>query len=193
MADPLKDVDIEALTNKYGSIDPLKGIDVKSLTDKYSGEITPEPISPTASWGTVGIPTPVEWEARKAAGKINVKGSGEPATPLSNISEYVTNLPTQIIKGIGESYTSGRQTLESGIQDIGQNRPASGVSKIGLGALVMATSPITGTAKATIEEPITKLTGNKEIGERAGMIATFGFCYSSNVSKINYYRRSTSK
>ncbi len=175
MADPLKDVDIESLTNKYGSSDLLKGIDVKGLINKYSGnEIVPEPVSSTSAWEAVRIPTPVEWEARKASGQVNVKGSGAPATPLSNVVDYATNLPTQILKGIGENYSAGRETLSSGLEDIRLNLPASGIGKIGLGALAMATSPLTGTIKATIEEPVTKLTGSQETGERAGMIATFG-------------------
>lgn len=55
--------------------------------------------------------------------------------------------------------------IGEGATDISQNKTATGVGKIGLGALGYLTSPL-----GAIDKPIEKMTGNKEFGEKASLL-----------------------
>lgn len=93
------------------------------------------------------------------------------ATKLQKAGELALALPIEWIKNTSEKYHEGISSVTGGINDIQQNLPASGVGKVGLGLMGAVASPITGGIKTLVEDPVTKLTGNSTIGEKAGLLA----------------------
>jgi len=90
---------------------------------------------------------------------------------LGDVSSGVSELPMDILRSTDKAARGGIETFKSGAEDIAANRPASGVGKMGLGALQYVTSPISGVTKEIVENPIANLTGSKEAGEKAGLVA----------------------
>jgi len=90
-----------------------------------------------------------------------------------DLIEGVKNLPYEFGKATSEAFTSGLSSVGQGLKDIRNNKPATGVGEIGLGALGAITSPVSGGLKAAVENPVTELTGNPDIGKRASLVAGF--------------------
>lgn len=57
------------------------------------------------------------------------------------------------------------------MQTVYPQAQAGGVLKATAGTLGMIASPISGTTKAMVSDPVTALTGNPDVGERAGLLA----------------------
>ena len=74
-------------------------------------------------------------------------------------------------RAIAEKASEGRALASEGVSDIGAGKPATGALKVAGGSLAALTSPITGAVQETVEKPVTELTGNPDIGSRAGFVA----------------------
>lgn len=98
--------------------------------------------------------------------------------PLMNLPSKVvqsaSELPTDYAGATADAYKSGVNQLTQGVKQIGDNAPAIGTGNMAMGALSAVTAPVSGAIKTLIENPVTNLTGNPDIGERAGMVAGFG-------------------
>lgn len=107
-----------------------------------------------------------------AAGRMT---SDTPSYQEPSISTRLGQMPIDVGKGymksVGESADSAVNMMKSGGENIAQGRTATGVGQLGLGAISYPLSPITGGIHQFVEKPVTELTGNPDIGARAGLVA----------------------
>lgn len=100
---------------------------------------------------------------------------GNVATPEETFSTRLGNMATSVGKGylqsVGESAQSATDMMTSGGKNIAQGRLATGVGKLGLGAISYPLSLLTGAIHQFVEKPVTELTGSPDIGARAGFTA----------------------
>ena len=100
----------------------------------------------------------------------------EAAKPKANprdsvLVEGIKNLPSNVGTAIKDAAISGAELAGQGITDFRSGNRLKGIGEVGLGGLAAATSPVSGALKAAVEEPVTQLTGNPNIGERASFVA----------------------
>jgi hypothetical protein len=113
--------------------------------------------------------------------KVRVPLSG--LTPEQEIEFYRTrNQPTPttiddipVIREGVKGFKQGGELVSSGLSDISQNRPATGIGKVGVGFLEQAGN-VTGILPVIEEgkKQLTKITGNPDFAERATAVATSG-------------------
>lgn len=107
-------------------------------------------------------------------------GSNVP-TPLGLARSAAVNTAADTI----EAAKAGAALTSSGLSDIRNANyfptmpgvdprtwTAGGLLKTGAGAMGVLTSPLTGASQALVADPVTQLTGNPDIGDRAGFLAT---------------------
>lgn len=119
---------------------------------------------------------PISGVSEEASNEINaqpVKSGGANPRDMALI-EGIRNLPNSVGNAIIEDAKSGLSTVAEGVNDTFSGKPATGVGKVGLGALSTLVSPLTGTSKEVINKPITELTGNKQAGDIAEIALTGG-------------------
>jgi hypothetical protein len=136
-------------------------------------------------------PAPVANSEYPSPEKFAATPRSEPAKPyLQQIREAIDpiNVARNIVSDAGntipEAYQSGGALRSSGVADLQQHNflpsfpsadPATwsggGLLKTAGGALAQAVSPLTGSVNALVTNPVTQLTGNPNIGERAGDVA----------------------
>ena len=125
---------------------------------------------------SVPVRPPISGVSKEASDEINaqpVKAGGE--NPRDSVLlEGVKNLPNNVGNSIVEDAKSGLSTVAEGVNDTFSGKPATGVGKVGLGALSTLVSPLTGTSKEVIAKPVTELTGNKKAGDIAEIALTGG-------------------
>lgn len=80
--------------------------------------------------------------------------------------------PTDVSGAINRNFAGGRDLAASGVSDIQSGRPYTGLGKVVGGGLAAVVAPVTGTIEGGIEKPITELTGNPDIGSKAGFVAS---------------------
>lgn len=108
-----------------------------------------------------------------------------PTDPLLHRIAKSLDMSESVSKGTGEAFDASKQLALSGVEDYKSGNPypsfpavdpktwgAGGLVKTAAGVLGMATSPITGAAKAMIGDPLTQATGNPDFGDKAALIAT---------------------
>jgi hypothetical protein len=132
---------------------------------------------PLEDWETTpGAPNPHTAPPPKSAFE-QIRDAINPVPVISGV------LSDALSSGLG-AFRSGAALTGSGLQDL-QNRNylpsfpssdptlwgAGGALKIIVGALGAATSPISGTVDALVAHPVTELTGNPDIGNRAAIVA----------------------
>lgn len=128
---------------------------------------------PPISDATAEQSAEINSEPSQPGGK-NPRRYSSPSSLVGDVAAGASELPMNVLKSTGEAARGGIETFKSGAEDIAANRPASGVGKMGLGALQYVASPISGVTKELVENPVANLTGSKEAGEKAGMIASLG-------------------
>lgn len=131
-----------------------------------SGKYTIAPV--TQSQQELGPPRPENFN-----GPTNTEFLNEPRWSRE-LNKGIRNLPTNILSSIVEDAKGGASAISKGIRDIAENRPAEGIGNVGMGLLGAVFSPVTGTSKEVIRNPITELTGSKDIGEKAEFLLTLG-------------------
>jgi hypothetical protein len=108
-----------------------------------------------------------------------------PSTSLGgDIKNTITSLPTTFGSNVAQSYKGSIDLATGGIKDISNNLPVTGLAKLGLGTVGAIASPISGTIKTLVEDPITQLTGDPEVGSRAGLVAGSALPIGTIASKI---------
>ena len=160
--------------NSSSSDTPAKEVKPSSggLLEQYlnspSSEAKPKSSAP--------IRPPISGVSSEASDEINaqpVKAGG--ANPRDRVLiEGIKNLPNNVGNSIVEDAKSGLSTVAEGVNDTFSGKPATGVGKVGLGALSTLVSPLTGTSKEVINKPITELTGNKQAGDIVELALTGG-------------------
>lgn len=91
---------------------------------------------------------------------------------------------TNVIESIKDNFNSGKALASEGLSDLTSNKPASGVGKAALGALSALISPVTGAVQGGLATPITDITGNKEIGDRAADVALSGLPFIKGAGTV---------
>src|SRR6267142_6289601 len=107
-------------------------------------------------------------------GGENPRRYSSPSKLVGDVATGASELPGDIGRATAEAARGGIETFKSGAQDVVENRPATGVGKMALGAGAYAFSPATGLIKEGVEKPVTNLTGSERIGEAAGFVAGAG-------------------
>jgi|HubBroStandDraft_2_1064218.scaffolds.fasta_scaffold00063_14 hypothetical protein len=148
-----------------------------------SDKPAPKPSGQYPDWGPVSVPGTATADNPKnidhgAADTLenkiaSMKGSYDDA--------FVPSFdPLKVIPGAASSWwdatkkaalSSGEQ-YRTGLGQVRNNQPATGVANIGLGTLGFALSPLSGATDAFIKQPVTQLTGNPGIGEDIGNLGT---------------------
>lgn len=142
------------------------------LLDQYLN--TPEVTTAPKNAGPVR--PPISGVSSEASAEINAQPvkAGDVNPRSQALIEGIRNLPSNVGKSVAKDFKEGTETVGEGVSDILSNKPASGVGKVGLGALSTLVAPITGTSKEVIAKPIAEITGNKKAGEIAEIALTSG-------------------
>lgn len=156
-----------------GKVPEPKGSDVSKADDILSSylkddtttsqpitkiTVRPDPPSPPISGATQEQSDAINSQPSQPGGS-NPRRYSSPANLVGDVATGVSELPGDIARSTGEAARAGIDTFKSGAQDAIENRPATGVGKMGLGALQYVSSPVAGILKETVENPIDNLTG----------------------------------
>ena len=160
------------------------------------------PVTPSGAgsmFTAAGFQLPGSPQVAPAVSEYPVPGvdRGTPGQPEKSILQQIREAidPINVAKSVAsdaanntipEAYQSGGALRSSGVQDIrsGKYLPSfpsadpstwsgGGLLKTAGGALAQVSSPVTGAINALVTNPVTQLTGNPDIGERAGTVASF--------------------
>lgn len=134
-----------------------------SIIDQYMNEPDDSSKSPIRDLGNYPKPFTEAEKIEAAKPKVNPRDRV--------LTEGVKDLPFAVGKAIKDTAVSGAELAGQGITDYRAGNKLKGIGEVGLGGLITATSPISGTLKAAVEEPVTQITGNPDIGERASFVA----------------------
>lgn len=158
-AEPEKEQPNSSLIDMYLSSQP--STTVAAPTDTPRITVTPRvPISDN----------PQEQRQFEQSLPTNTPVNAPAPSMLSQAGSAVSALPTSYGSNVAQNYKEGVGAITSGLGDIGSNNPATGIGKIGLGALGAVASPITGAIKTAVTDPVSKVFG-PDVGERAGFVA----------------------
>ncbi len=180
-------MDIDALASEFGSagVSPATSsdVDVHSLAAEFGSNKTANEIEKKHGIVIRPVAPPISGPQGETNSGVTVTGGAAPNNDnlttgehnyrgIEPILEGIKNLPSNVGTAIKQKALEGRSLASEGIEDIGAGKPATGALKTGLGALAAVTAPITGTIQETVEKPVTQLTGNPDIGDRAGFVAS---------------------
>jgi hypothetical protein len=109
---------------------------------------------------------PISGVSKEASDEINQtrldKKGGENPRP---------SLPTTSIQdSMADAGIAAKDMLKSGANDLETGHPYKGAGKVALGLLGAVSSPVSGAIEGGISKPITDITGNPDIGDRAGFV-----------------------
>lgn len=139
--------------------------------------------APSAAAGPQMIGNRVVQPYEVTPGEVNPNPAPVQPSMLQSIHQQI-GLGEPTIQATKEAFADSQGLASSGLSDI-QNRnfmpsfpssdpttwAAGGVLKTGVGGLGMVTSPLTGALNAMVADPVTQLTGNPDVGQRAGLVA----------------------
>lgn len=77
---------------------------------------------------------------------------------------------SRTVEAIGESARGSSDVVKQGLTDVTEGRPATGAGRVILGTAGVGLSPLTGTVKSTVEDPLTAITGNPDFGSKAALM-----------------------
>lgn len=167
-------MDIEKLASEFGSagISPAEkaGVDVDALVSEFGSkkETRPEPTKADAITVRPVAP-PISGLSQEESDKSN---AGFEKNKIVNPPSSRSMLPkTDIGEKAYEADLAGKATLDSGIEDFSTGHPYKGAAKVLLGGAQRLMSPATGIIEGGVVTPVTDMTGNKDIGDRAGFVA----------------------
>jgi hypothetical protein len=99
----------------------------------------------------------------------------KPKSTLQQAGEYALSIPVDYGETVKKKFKEGTDLYSQGFEDIrSTGGTAQGLAKIGLGGLSAAISPYSALIEEGVEKPLTKLTGSKEFGEKAGLLLGSG-------------------
>lgn len=143
----------------------------KQLADDHG--ITSKPaIKPELKRVYITPAPPVSGASEEESNQINEAFSKQPSN--TGKGSYTGDLlpPTDVIGSIGRNFEAGKQLAGEGINDIETGKPYRGFIKTAGGILTAGLSPVSGAVEGGIEKPVTEITGNPDIGSRAGFVAS---------------------
>jgi hypothetical protein len=119
------------------------------------------------------VKPPISDATKEQSDEINAQPSqqGAQQSSLTPIAEGIANTPKVVGSNIADQYQAGKDLATQGATDFQQGKLGSALLKGAGGALTMASAPVGGLVKGVIERPVTEITGNPDIGERAGFVA----------------------
>lgn len=99
-----------------------------------------------------------------------------PRTMLGDIHEAID--PSTVIPAVASDYGknvreragAGTSMVGQGLSDVTEGRPATGVGRVGMGALSTLLSPVTAGVQTAVQDPLTQITGNPDFGEKAALM-----------------------
>lgn len=164
--------------------DTLKALGIEPDADEHPANtavldqlgLKPDQDEHPSSQAPVMIGDRILVERARTPGKENVGGGVPSTSALQRVHEAIdplTVIPawaSRTGEAIGEHASAGVGLARRGLQDITENRPATGVGRVVMGGLGAASSPLTGAVQSTVEEPLAQLTGNPQFAERAAML-----------------------
>lgn len=162
-------MDVDAILNQFGEKPKSKEttFDVDSILSEFGGKPEKVELSGKPSAITVTPKPPISGISKESSDELNQTrverfGSENPRNklPTTNIQERAY-----------EADKAGKEMFSSGVDDFGSGHPYKGVAKIVGGGLSRLVSPITGIIEGGISDPITDITGNPDIGNKAGFVA----------------------
>jgi hypothetical protein len=171
----MPDFNIDDVLGKFGEtskVAPKSGLDVDSILSQFGSDAVERPATdrPRVIINT-NYPKPFTEEETKKA--LEPKENPRSLLPRTNI-----------VDSIVDNFNSGRATASEGLNDIAEKRPATGVGKLALGSLSALIAPITGAVQGGLATPITDITGNKDIGDRAADVALSGVPFIKGASTV---------
>lgn len=131
----------------------------------------PDEVPTTKKVGTAR--PPISGATKEQSDIINAqdakKGGANPRD--SQLIEGVKNFPSAVVETGKKNYIEGYDTLTSGASDVLKGSVGKGAAKTALGLLQLVTAPANAVIEEGVEKPITELTGNKNIGGKAALLA----------------------
>lgn len=170
-------MDIDALASEFGSTKKApkasadaSGVNIDALVSEFGSGRKDQAyegsnLGPLSRPASVPKP-PISGATAEQSAAINAEpgivGGENPRSlvPKTNISEAAY-----------EADKTGKETFSSGIEDIGSGHPYRGVGKAAFGLWQRLTSPAAGIVEGGVTTTVTDVTGNPDIGARAGLIA----------------------
>lgn len=107
------------------------------------------------------------------------------------LDKGIEELPSNMWATFKEGMGNASETLGKGVKNIQENRPLTGVGNIAMSGLQAAGAFVEPISKHLIEEPVTALTGSKDIGKKAGFMASVALPLDLGATKINKLRPSS--
>jgi hypothetical protein len=166
----MAEFNIDDVLSKFGSSsassEKKKDFDIDAILKEFSGAEEPK-AAPKSERIYVGpAKPPISGVSQEQSDELN-RRSDNPggANPRSWIPKF------DPLTKIGENFKSGLELAGSGLDDLSTQHPYRGAGKVALGALSSALSPVTGAVEGAVGTPITDITGNKDIGDRAAFVA----------------------
>ena len=133
------------------------------------------------------VPTPERWAADAAKYGVNNPRPGmlDQIRAAIDPMMVIPAAARSIAQSTAENFAGGNALAKSGLQDVGAGRllptfpssdpqtwTAGGALKTVAGGLGALFSPISGAINALVEKPVTEVTGNPDIGSRAGAVVS---------------------
>jgi hypothetical protein len=166
----MSDFNIDDVLSQFGSkpaaASKSKDFDVDAILKEFDTSAPTAEAKPTERIYVSPAKPPISGVSKEASDELNRRpdnpGGANPRAWMPKV-----DIPTKI----GENFNSGIDLAGSGLTDLQTQHPYKGFGKAALGVFQAATSPISGIIEGGIADPITDITGNKEIGDRAGFVA----------------------
>lgn len=182
-------MDIESLAAEFGSAKskkqsaPVDGVDIHALASEFGSKKVAAPKGQTDLPKVVIDTTPkppISGFSDEDSAALNTRKSA-PVTsndnrdnPIKGLKTWAANLPGNFKKDTIENLVAARDLASSGVADASQGGPAGygkGIAKTAGAALMAVTAPVSAGVTNLVTKPVTELTGNPEIGDRAGIVA----------------------
>lgn len=148
----------------------------ESLIDRYLGSSSNTAASNTPLidqyLSSINEPAPIEQtDANSSPRSIEeLQSRSKLAVPEQTFSNRLGTVGKDYLQSVGEHAQGAVNLMRSGGADVLQGKPATGVGKIGLGAMSYPLSPITGGLHEFIGKPAAKI-GGEEFGDKAELLA----------------------
>jgi len=155
---------------------PKSGLDIDSILSGFDSK--PSDLNPNAAKKVLnGV---------DSGPSLKAEDFIKPDFGKADVPKTKRSLPTTSIQQSAyEADVAGKEMLSSGIEDFSAGHPYKGAGKMALGSLQRITSPMTGIIEGGISRPIAEITGNKDIGDRAGFIAGMAVPADKGLGQLN--------
>jgi hypothetical protein len=178
-------MDVDDILSQFGEKSKSKAnnaaFDVDSILSEFGGKSEPVTLSGKPSVITVTPKPPISGISKEASDELNQtrlenKGGENPRSKLPT---------TSIQDSMAEHGIAAKELLGSAATDAETGHPYKAIGKGLLGLMQGAISPFTGAIEGAISTPITDVTGNKDIGDRAGFVANSAIPVPKGLNILN--------